>query len=230
MEESPFVVIADDHPLMRTALAQALGPTARVIEAETLDQALRAVEASADRLDLALIDLHMPGMGGFAGLVQVTALAPSLPVVVISASEGPEIVAKSLAYGATAFIPKSTPLPRLRADLAAILEGRPPSTPVPAADAAETADDVDLAGRLSELTPQQLRVLLLIAQGLLNKQIAYKLDISEATVKAHVTAILRKLNCHSRTQAALIIERLSLSDPSTSVPDPNAPSDGPAPD
>lgn len=220
MEESPFVVVADDHPLMRAALAQALGPKARVIEAETLDQTIRAVEASADHLDLALVDLHMPGMGGFTGLVQITALAPSLPVVVVSASEGPEIIRKSLAYGATAFIPKSAPLPRLRADLAAVLEGRAPSTPLPPDDPQATADDVDLAGRLSELTPQQLRVLMLIAQGLLNKQIAFQLDISEATVKAHVTAILRKLNCHSRTQAALIIERLSLTDPSSTVADP----------
>lgn len=216
METNPLVVIADDHPLMRTALSQALGTSARVVEAETLDQAMRAVDRAGDQLDLVLVDLHMPGMGGFAGVVQLVAQSPSLPVVVCSASEGADIVRRARAYGASGFIPKSTPLPQLRQALGEILSGKrwfPETGP-------SDADDLDLNKRLQELTPQQLRVLLFIAQGLLNKQIAYELDISEATVKAHVTAILRKLNCHSRTQAALIIERLSLSDPATNVADP----------
>jgi DNA-binding NarL/FixJ family response regulator len=207
------IIIADDHPLFRAALQQALRQALgelQLIEADSFMAVQAAAEAHPDA-DLVLLDLQMPGANGFSGLVYLRGQYPALPVVVVSAHEEAKVVYRAVEHGASGFIPKSAPLPRLVEALQAVLAGDvwlPPDLPPRQQPAAEA--ERDYAQRLTELTPQQFRVLTLMAEGLLNKQIADRLDISEATIKAHVTAILRKLGAQSRTQAAVAFQSLAV--------------------
>lgn len=216
------LLIADDHPLFREALRGALGralPGARLREADSVDALYALVETEPDA-DLLLLDLNMPGAQGFSALVHLRALYPQLPVVVVSAREEPVVMRRALDHGAVGFIPKSADSATLAEALASVLDGDR-WAPVAALSApAAAADEHAAAQRLRELTPQQFRVLQMLGSGLLNKQIAFELGVSEATVKAHVTAVLRKLGANNRTQAVLIAARLSL-DPAavTLVPD-----------
>ena len=207
------IIIADDHPLFRAALQQslqqALGELS-LIEADSFAAVQEAAEVNQDA-DLILLDLQMPGASGFSGLAYLRGHFPALPVVVVSAHEEPKIVYRAIDYGASGYVPKSTSLPKLVEALQAVLAGDiwlPADLPPrpPEAEPAPTG----LSGRLAELTPQQFKVLALMTDGLLNKQIADRLEVSEATVKVHVTAILRKLGVHSRTQAALIFRELAV--------------------
>lgn len=203
------LIIADDHPLFRAALhqtVQRLFPDARVIEAEDMASLERAVGLHPEA-DLVLLDLHMPGAHGFSSLLFLRNQSPGTAVMVVSGVEGQSVIRRAMDFGAAGFIPKSAPLDTIGEAIRTVLDGglwfsqdveSMPSAP----------DDVDLVSKLASLTPQQQRVLMMIADGLLNKQIAFTLAISEATVKAHVTAILRKLGLYSRTQAAVIVERL----------------------
>lgn len=203
----PRVVIADDHPLFRSALAHAAGrvwPDAAVIEASSAAEARAALaEGGAETL---LLDLHMADSSGLSVLMDLRQDYPALPIVIVSASEEPRVAAAAEQLGAAAFIPKSASLDAMREGLAAVRDGDAwfPET-------AAAADD-DLA-RIASLTPAQRRILGGIRQGLLNKQIAYELAISEATVKAHITAILRKLGVGSRTQAVLLAGKLDVDQP-----------------
>lgn len=204
-------LIADDHPLVRGALKQALAGayTGCVVrEAATYDE-LRTALAEADDPDLILLDLHMPGMSGFIGLMMLRSEYPSIPVIVVSASEDSATVQRAIDYGASGFVPKSAPVGDLGVAIRAVLDG---NVWVPAAAGRDEADEA-IADRMVSLTPQQLRVLAGMGEGKLNKQIAHDLGVSEQTVKDHVSMILRKLGASNRTQAILLASQLALRPP-----------------
>lgn len=215
------VLVADDHPLFREALRLAIGralPGAAIVEADSVATLTGMAEAHADA-DLLLLDLNMPGAQGFSALVQMRAHHPSLPIVIVSASEDPAVVRRALAHGAAGFVPKSSSVEHMVEALRAVLEGEvcvPPGVDLdgPGLDGAET----DAAARVAALTPQQFRVLTMLSAGLLNKQIAWELGVSEATVKAHMTAIMQKLGATNRTQAVVIAQRLALDRGSGTAP------------
>ncbi|MGY0557435.1 MULTISPECIES: response regulator [unclassified Lysobacter] len=216
----PTLLIADDHPLFREALRGVVArvlPTARLCEADSVGALYALVEAEPDA-DLLLLDLNMPGAQGFSALVHLRALRPQLPIVVVSAREEPAVMRRALDHGAVGFIPKSADVATLGEAIGTVLAGDrwAPSAAfnAPAAD----PDEHDAARRLRDLTPQQFRVLQMLGSGLLNKQIGYELTVSEATVKAHVTAILRKLGANNRTQAVLIAGRLALDPGNITLP------------
>jgi DNA-binding NarL/FixJ family response regulator len=168
--------------------------------------------------DLVLLDIHMPGTHGFSGLVFLRGQHPGVPVVVVSGSEQPHVMKRAIDYGASGFIPKSAPLETISEAITAVLEGEewlPQELTENMGDVSE--EDQQFAAALASLTPQQFRVLTMLTEGLLNKQIAYELSVSEATIKAHVTAILRKLGVHSRTQAVIAAQRLGVEPPKTEV-------------
>lgn len=201
------LVIADDHPLFRSAIIHVLGGlTGGVppIEASSLRSLEEVVRAHAD-IDLVLLDLHMPGARGFSSLVFLRGERPELPVIVISSNAHPRTIRRAEQFGAAGFVPKSAPVAQMLDALRVVMAG---GVWFPEHDAARSDADARLASQLAQLTPQQVRVLMCMADGLLNKQIAYELGLAENTVKVHVTAILRKLECHSRTQAALLVRAL----------------------
>lgn len=201
-------LVVDDHPLFREALESAVRaayPNAEVVEAASIEEAVARIEQRPG-FDLALIDLSMPSVKGFEGVLRVRARFPGLPVVVVSGLEDPRIVAEAMNCGASGFIPKSSRKAELTDAIRRVMNGEvvvPASCSPLQAEAAGKPRKQDFAERLTTLTPQQLRVLGMIRQGLLNKQIAYELDVGETTVKAHVSEILRKLNVASRTQAVI---------------------------
>ncbi len=209
------VLIADDHPLFRQALALALAtaaPEAKVIEAGTLASAARA---AAETPDLALItlDLKMPGAVGYSGIALLHAERPTVPILVVSGADNANAADEARAFGAVGFLRKDADLPQIEAAIRTAL-GRSPAAPDAHGDGAQgdgahaTVDRV--RGTVAGLTPTQLKVLLAVLAGKLNKQIAYDLGMSEATVKAHMTAIMRKLDVQNRTQAALAARSLGL--------------------
>ena len=220
MASAPTILVADDHPLFREALKGAVSkllPDARLVESDRAD----ALFASADdhpEADLVLLDLNMPGAHGFSALVHLRAMQPQLPVVVVSAREEASVVRRALEHGAAGFIPKSAGPAVIREAIAAVLEGG--HWAPEAAQGAEglAPEEAQIAGRLRELTPQQFKVLGMLGSGLLNKQIAHALGVSEATVKAHMTAILRKLGASNRTQAVLMAGRLAVDPGSEPAP------------
>lgn len=205
------ILIADDHPLFRSALHQALslglGGEARLAEADSIAELELRLNEKND-WDLVLLDLNMPGAHGFSGLVLLRGQYPQIPVVMISAQEEPSIVARSREFGASGFIPKSSSLELIQQAVRTVLDGDL-WWPDQSAEAAELTSEAKAASAgLASLTPQQFRVLTMVCDGLLNKQIAWELSVSEATVKAHVTAIFRKLGVRTRTQAAMLLQQL----------------------
>ena len=209
MADHRFIIV-DDHPLFRGALRQALGGAfagAEILEAGSLDELANTL-ATAQELDLILLDLAMPGVHGVSGLIYLRAQHPEVPVVIVSASDDAATIRQCLDCGASGFIPKSQPVERIREAIRMIIGGEvwlPPDVDLSSEPAGESAEHVS---RLSTLTPQQVRVLMMLGEGLLNKQIAFKLGVSEATIKAHVSAILQKLGVDSRTQAVIAINRI----------------------
>jgi DNA-binding NarL/FixJ family response regulator len=205
------IVIVDDHPLFRDALNHALSAafeSVEILEAGSFDE-IAAMLADDSEVDLVLLDLAMPGVQGFSGLVFLRAQHPEIPVVIVSASEDPDTIWRAIAFGAAGYIPKSLPAKEIRSAVSRILNGEvwtPGDIRLAGAADPQTSE---LVSRLATLTPQQVRVLMMLGEGLLNKQIAYKLNISEATIKAHVSAILQKLAVDSRTQAVIAINRLA---------------------
>jgi DNA-binding NarL/FixJ family response regulator len=203
--EFHHLLIADDHPLFRGALREAVNglfDRAEIAEAGTFEEVTDVLERDSD-VDLILLDLRMPGVRGFSGLMYLRAQYPSLPIVVVSANDDPAVIRRCMEFGASGFIPKTLGVDALRQAVAQVLQGEV-WTP-PDVDLQRDADTESAAviARLSTLTPQQVRVLMMLSGGLLNKQIAYELGVSEATVKAHVSAILQKLGVESRTQAVI---------------------------
>ncbi|HMN72664.1 MAG TPA: response regulator transcription factor [Rhodoblastus sp.] len=201
-------LVVDDHPLFREALESAVRaayPNAEVVEASSIEEAMAQIERRPS-FDLALIDLSMPSVKGFEGVLRVRARFPGLPVVVVSGLEDPRIVTEAMNCGVSGFVPKSSKKADLTDAIRRVMNGEvfvPASYSPPQVEVAGKPKKQDFAERLATLTPQQLRVLGMIRQGLLNKQIAYELDVGETTVKAHVSEILRKLNVASRTQAVI---------------------------
>ncbi len=216
------LLIADDHPLFRLALVQAVRevmPEADLLEADTL-MAARAVLAAHQDVDLVLLDLHMPGNRGLMGLVELRAEYPSVAVALISANDDPAVIRRALNYGAAGYIPKRADLNAIKVGLRAVLnceEYVPEDLRAAVAAGQSSNADRELAERLATLTPQQLRVLVLVAEGQLNKQIADALSIQERTVKAHLTAIFEKLGVRNRTQASAILHQLETGDPARLV-------------
>ena len=204
------IIIVDDHPLFRGALNQALSASlesSEIVEAGSLDELTEKLAGGLD-LDLILLDLTMPGVQGISGLVFLRGQHPEIPVMVVSANDDPNIIRRCMDCGASGFVPKSQPVDQIRTAVRSVLDGNiwsPPGVNLSAAVDVETAD---LLSRLSSLTPQQVRVLMMLGEGLLNKQIAYKLGVSEATIKAHVSAILQKLGVDSRTQAVIAVNKI----------------------
>jgi len=195
-------LVADDHPLFRDALSQIVAsrfPGSTVDEAGTLDQVVTRL-ASGEDTDLVLLDLAMPGTRGFSGLMLLRAGYPEVPVVVVSASEDAATIRHAIGFGASGYIPKSLARDIIGAAIAAILDG---AVWIPADVPLHPENEDGVISRLVTLTPQQVRVLMMLSEGLLNKQIAFELSVSEATVKAHVSAILQKLGVESRTQAVI---------------------------
>jgi DNA-binding NarL/FixJ family response regulator len=210
-DATPYrLVIADDHPLFRGALREAVSgpyPDAEIAEAGSFEDVSKLLEKGSD-VDLILLDLRMPGVRGFSGLMYLRAQYPSVPVVVVSANDDPAVIRRCMDFGASGFIPKTLGVEAMREAIKRVLAGEvwtPPDVDLSArADAETTA----LLARLASLTPQQVRVLMMLSEGLLNKQIAFELSVSEATVKAHVSAILQKLNVESRTQAVIAAAKI----------------------
>jgi len=214
MGEGARIIVADDHPLFREALQQALAPTMPGVifhEAESFESLQAAVHDCEDA-DLVLLDLEMPGAQGFSVLAWLRTQYPALPVVVVSATSDAAVMRRAVDLGAAGFIPKSSPVETISEAIATVLEGEIwlPEAALALEDSA-LSEHEELARRVASLTPQQFRVLDMLAEGLLNKQIAAELQVSEATIKAHVTAIFRKLGVRSRTQAAVAARRLESS-------------------
>ncbi|MEM9028339.1 MAG: response regulator transcription factor [Pseudomonadota bacterium] len=207
------LIIVDDHPLFRGALRSALADGSdafAVTEVGSLDE-LSAELASDSHIDLILLDLTMPGVQGFSGLLYLRAQHPEIPVMIVSARDETTVIQRAIEFGALGFVPKSQPVEVIREAVDRVLAGEiwVPSDLESAETDQETAQ---LVKRLSTLTPQQVRVLMMLGEGLLNKQIAYKLGVSEATIKAHVSAILQKLDVDSRTQAVIAVNKISSED------------------
>jgi len=210
VSDIPHILIADDHPLVLGALRQAVNgaiPGAFIHEAVDFESLAVALEQTPD-MDLVLLDLSMPGVRGFSGLLFLRAERPSVPVIVVSGNEDRAVMRHCLEFGASGYVPKSLDIESMRAAIRAVMEGGQWTPPDFAVASRASPESGVLVRRLSSLTPQQVRVLMMLSQGLLNKQIAYELAVSEATVKAHVSAILQKLDVDSRTQAVILAAKI----------------------
>ncbi len=210
MTEDIAVLIADDHPLFRNAISEALSNTQTPVNISQAD----SLESTLERLgqgdiDLVLLDLKMPGSEGLLGLIQIRNLHPEVAVAVITANESGRTMTQVKAAGALGYLPKSMALEQLVNALNGLLKGTP-FFPNGLSNSLDCQDDVEAIRKLATLTPQQQRVLALIARGFLNKQIAYELDVKETTVKTHVSEIFRKLDIYNRTQAAMYNQYLEV--------------------
>lgn len=218
MAPAPTLLVVDDHPLFRDALRRLVAgfwPGAQVHEAADAEGVFALAEAQP-QADLLLLDLTMPGARGFGVLVHLRAQYPALPVVMVSARDDADTQRRAFAHGAVGFLSKSAAAAEIQRTLDGVLAGEPP--PAPSAAAPVEADERAVAARIASLTPAQFRVLSRVAAGLLNKQIAFELGIGEATVKAHMGAVLDKLGASNRTQAVLMLGRLGL-EPPAPIPD-----------
>ncbi len=202
-------IVADDHPLFRAALKPALlgvDGDAQITEADTLASVINELENDSER-DLVLLDLSMPDSIGYTGLIEVRHRFPSIGVAIVSAQDDVVVMRQSIALGAVAFIPKSAALPVIIEALQTALNGVT-WLPEAARQASDKDTDTELAERIAALSPQQFRVLCMVADGKLNKQIAYELSVQETTIKQHVSAVLRKLGLINRTQAGVLLRSL----------------------
>ncbi len=205
------ILIADDHPLFRAAMRQALVDIVgdSILEVASFSEAYEAVEEH-DEIELVFLDLNMPGNEGLTGLTELRTQFPSVLVVIVSAEEDPTLIRRAIDLGASGYIPKSTPLPQIADAVNQVLDGEQwlPGNINDAISQLENQQDKAFADKLAQLTPHQFKVLKMMADGLLNKQIAYELDISESTVKQHVSAVLRKLEVINRTKAGVLFKQM----------------------
>lgn len=200
------IVVADDHPLFRAALISALtraAPGAAIEETPSLAGARDALAKGP--VDLLLLDLKLSDSEGFAGLAEIRGDHPAVPIAVVSASDDAATIRRALAFGALGFIPKSATLAEMVEAIAAVLAGDGWAPPIP-----DAPDEAPIEARIASLTPSQLKILIGLQQGRLNKQIAYDLGVTEATIKAHLTSVFRKLGVHNRTQAVIAAQALAL--------------------
>lgn len=209
MSSQLTIVVADDHPMFRAAVVHVL--SGMMAEGEAIEAAsqgaLETAISDGRRIDLVLLDLNMPGSMGFSSLVLLRGERPELPVIVISSNDHPHTVRRAQQFGASGFVSKAASSDTLREAVRTVMEG---GTWFSGASAARNDQDATLAMRLAQLTPQQVRVLMLMSEGMLNKQIANALGLAENTVKNHVAAVMGKLKCRSRTQAAVLVKSLDL--------------------
>ena len=213
MNHPEKVIIADDHPLFRHALLETLKAkmaSTLWLEAETVETLNSALQDNSDA-DLLLLDLNIPGAHGFNTLIHVRQHFPQIPVVVVSGYDDADTINKAMSYGAAGFVPKSTPVETIFEAITQVYAGElwiPPNLD----NNPKNPSKSDVAERIASLTQQQYKILMMFAEGLLNKQIAYELNVSEATIKAHATAIFRKLNVRNRTQAVITLNELDLAE------------------
>jgi DNA-binding NarL/FixJ family response regulator len=218
------ILIADDHPLFRSALQQVIAqlyPRATLLQAASVADLQREAEQHRG-IDLLLLDLHMPGALGFSALSWFVGQYPGTPVIMISANSHPETVRRAIDHGAAGFLSKSAEVADMAACIEQVMDGARGLHPgLDAGGSGASLQSLDVADALATLTPQQFRVASMLVEGLLNKQIAYELDVKEATIKAHMTEIFRKLGVHSRTQAVLALSSLSVEPPQDLVEPPS---------
>lgn len=216
------LLVADDHPLYRMALVQAIQgimPQSTIYQAEDLDSVMSQLEKHPDT-DIVLLDLHMPGCHGLMGLLSIRAEHPGVAVIIISAHENPLTIRRALDYGAAGYLTKRTGLTDLESSLNSVLscqEWLPESVKKSVSQIQIPVQNKTLDQKISSLSPQQFKVLIRVAKGLLNKQIADQLGIQERTVKAHMSAIFEKLEIKNRTQAGVMLRSLELTDPNSST-------------
>ena len=206
------IIVADDHPLFRSALRGTLinlEGGAQIHEAEDLSSLQSCVEQH-DQADLILLDLHMPGADGFGALVFLMSHYAHIPVIVVSAYSEPEIMRRAMDHGASGFLPKSSSPEVIHQALECVLAGGLWMPEGVTQSRMVTEEEQSTADAIAQLTPQQFRVAVMVSQGLLNKQIAFELGVTEATIKAHMTEIFKKFGVHSRTQVALCLNQLSV--------------------
>lgn len=204
------VLIADDHPMVRDGLRTVIAVAfdrCELFEASSLEEATSVIEREGD-FDLVLLDLNMPGATGFSGLIELRERFPSVPVVIVSAAQERGLARAALAAGAAGFVPKSLRRSAIVDALKMVLAGNIYAPEIEESELAANAEDTEILRRIETLTPQQKVVLRLVVAGKLNKQIAYDLDVSMTTVKAHVSAILSKLKVFSRTQAVILVNKV----------------------
>ncbi len=210
------ILVADDHPLFRSALQGVISqlyPAATLLEAASVAELQKQVDSHPE-LGLVLLDLHMPGALGFSALSWFIGQHPETPVIMISANSHPETVRRAIDHGAAGFLSKSTGVEDMGECIRQVMEGARGLHPgLDATGNGATLQSLDVAEALATLTPQQFRVASMLVEGLLNKQIAYELEVKEATIKAHMTEIFRKLGVHSRTQAVLALGSLAVEPP-----------------
>ncbi len=209
---SQTIIIADDHPLFRQALRETVSPIfkdATICELESLQDTQKKL--AQKRVELLLLDLRMPDSEGLAGLMLIKGMYPALPVIIVSASESAETVRAAIQAGAAGYIYKSYTLKQIHDAVAQVKHG---DMHIPQGIESDVSDhehdELDTIARISNLTPSQLRVFIALSRGYMNKQIAAKMGISEATVKAHVTSVYKKLGVRSRTQAVMISKALDI--------------------
>ncbi len=210
--ETSRIVVGDDHPLVQAALFAALAeclPNAEVIACYDIEQVLHALTAAEGGVDLVLLDLLMPGTQGLMGLFILLKQHPTVPVAILSALQDPSTIRRAIGFGASGYIPKSLGLPEMSVAIRRILLGEI-WAPFDMTGAGQQDDDADVSRRMVSLSPQQMRILSMIVEGKLNKQIAAELNLAEQIVKVHVSTILRKLGVNTRTQAAIMVERLTV--------------------
>jgi len=209
------VLVVDDHPLFRNALSTAVAlafPNTTSKEAASIDEALQILDKTTG-FDIALVDLKIPGVSGFDGLVQLRTHYPRLPILIVSGVDDMQIVKEAISFGAAGYVPKTVGKEGLAVAIDNVLQGDvylPEQFREERVDSSyepENAGD-SLAERVNSLTPQQLRVLAMLREGLLNKQIAYELSVGNSTIKKHVSEILRKLKVNSRTQAVIEVSKM----------------------
>lgn len=209
-------LIADDHPLFRSAMRSALVtrfPDAAIEEVGDISALQQAIAEHSD-IDLLLLDLHMPGAQGFSALIHIQAQHPEIPLMVVSASETEEVMCRAIDYGASGFLPKSSSVEQISRAVQQVLDGQRWLPENVKYQPTSGSSEKTIAEVVASLTPQQFRVANYLVQGLLNKQIAWELHVTEATIKAHITEIFRKLGVHSRTQAVLMLSQLKINTPS----------------
>ncbi len=221
--EELSILVADDHPLFRGALQQVIAqlyPDAALLEAATVGELHEQMERHRS-VDLLLLDLHMPGALGFSALSWFIGQYPDTPVIMVSANAHPETVRRAIDHGAAGFLSKSAEVADMASCIEQVMAGARGLHPgLDATARGASLQSLDVADALASLTPQQFRVSSMLVEGLLNKQIAYELNVKEATIKAHMTEIFRKLGVHSRTQAVLALGSLAVEPPQDLVEPP----------
>ncbi len=216
------ILIADDHPLFRSAMKQAVESVlhCEITQASNFDECVTLLDAHP-QIDLVLLDLNMPGNNGLAGLSSLRTHHPDVQVVMVSATEDTRVIRRAIDYGACGYIPKSAGLDTIQHALKAALEGDTwlPEDLASRIEGCSEQADLEFAARLETLTPQQFKVLSMVADGMLNKQIAYEMNVQETTVKQHVSAILKKLQVINRLQAGVMFKQMLTQQVSQQVSD-----------